>query len=179
MMFLLILGTVGGFNTSEALGVTGILASVACGGGICCGAIALGIVLNQIRIYGERAAVLEGLGWIEAFVRGWQVLKENFLPTLIFWLIFFVLGLALGALIFAAIMAFGLPLGFLTALGGAKLGAWMVAPVCCGGLVIAIVLALVTSIIETFTSATWTLAYRKLAGLVAVPVEGAVEEPAG
>lgn len=178
VMFLLILGTVGGFNTSEALGVAGIGASMLCGGAICCGAIALGIVLNQIRIYGERAAVLEGLGWIEAFVRGWQVLKENFLPTLIFWLIFFVLGLALGALIFAAILAFGLPLGFLTALGGAKFGGWMVAPVCCGGLVVAIVLALVMSIIETFTSATWTLAYRELTGLAAAPVEGAVKDPA-
>jgi hypothetical protein len=178
VMLLIILGTVGVFDTSEALGAAGIVASILCGGAVCCGAIVLAIVLNQIRVYGERAAVLEGLGWIDAFVRGWQVLKENLLPTLIFWLIFLMLGFALGALIFAVILAFGVPFGFLAALGGAKLGGWMVAPLCCGGLVLMIVLAVITSIVETFTSATWTLAYRELTGLAVAPVEETAAEPA-
>ena len=43
--------------------------------------------------------------------------------------------------------------------------------------VVAIVLALVMSIVETFTSATWTLAYRELTGLAAAPVEETIEEP--
>jgi hypothetical protein len=176
VMILIILGTIGVFDTSEALGATGILASILCGGAICCGAIVLAIVLNQIRVYGERAAVLEGMGWIEAFVRGWHVLRENLLPTLIFWLIFLVLGFALGALIFAAILAFGVPFGFFAALGGPKLGGWMVAPICFGGLVVMIVLALIASIVETFISATWTLAYRELTGLAAAPVDETAEE---
>ena len=37
----------------------------------------------------------------------------------------------------------------------------------------------VEGIAETVTSATWTLVYRKLTGLAAVPVESAMEEPAG
>ena len=179
VMILILLGTAGAFDTSEALGAAGIMTSMLCGGALCCGALLFAIVLNQIRVYGERAAILEGLGWIEAFVRGWQVIRENLLPTLILWLIFFVLGLALAALVFAVLLGFGVPLGFLASLGGARLGGWMVAPVCCGGLVVAIVLAVLASIVETFTSATWTLAYRELTGLVAVPVEGATEEPAG
>lgn len=178
VMLLIIIGTFGVFNTSEALGVAGIMASTLCCGAICCGAIVLGIVLNQIRVYGERAAVLEGLGWIEAFARGWQVLKENLVPTLIFWVIFLMLGFALAALIFAAILAFGVPFGLFAAVGGPKLGGWMVAPVCCGGLVAMIVLGLVASIVETFTSATWTLAYRELTGLAAAPVEETAVEPA-
>ena len=177
-MLLLIVGTVGIFDTSEALGAVGIMASILCGGAICCAAIVLSIVLNQIRIYGERAAVLEGLGWIEAFKRGWQVLKENLVPTLIFWIIFLVLGITLGGLIVAAILAFGVPFGFFAAYGGAKLGGWMVGPICCGGLLAMIVLALISSIVETFSSATWTLAYRELIGLAAAPVEEPAEEPA-
>ena len=41
-------------------------------------------------------------------------------------------------------------------------GLWMVAPLCCGGLLAMIAFALIGAIIETFTSATWTLAYREL-----------------
>jgi len=171
VLILITLGTVGVFNTSEALGITGIIASILCGGVICCAAIIFAIVLNQIRVYGERAAILEGMGWIDAFKRGWQVLKENLVPTLIFWVIFLMIGLVLGSLIFAAVLAFGVPFGLFTAYGSAKLGGWMVAPVCCGGLLVMIVFALMASIVETFTSATWTLAYRELTGLAAAPVE--------
>jgi hypothetical protein len=179
VLILIIIGTVGGFNTSEALGVAGIMTSILCGGVICCAAIVLAIVLNQIRLYGERAAILEGLGWIDAFKRGWQVLKENLVPTLIFWVILFVISLVLGGLIVAAVLAFGVPFGLFTAYGGAKLGGWMVAPVCCGGLLVMVVFALLGSIVETYTSATWTLAYRELTGLAAAPVEEPTVETAG
>jgi hypothetical protein len=53
----------------------------------------------------------------------------------------------------------------------------MVAPICCGGLLAFIVLALIASIVETFTSATWTLAYRELTGLAAPAAEEPAAEP--
>ncbi len=178
VLVLIIIGTVGGFNTSDALGVAGIMASILCGGVLCCASIALSIVLNQIRVYGERAAILEGMGWIDAFKRGWQVLKENVVPTLIFWVIFFMIGLVLVGLIVAAALAFGVPFGLFTAYAGAKVGGWMVAPVCCGGLLVIVVFALLGSIVETYTSATWTLAYRELTGLATKPVEEPTVETA-
>ena len=177
VLVLLIVGTVGAFDTSEALGALGITASVLFGGILCCGAILLGIVLTQIRVYGERAAILEGLGWIEAFKRGWQVLKENLGPTIVLWIIFLVIGFALGALILAALAAFGAPIAAILGYGRVEPGAWIAAPICCGGLLVMIVIALVGSIVETFTSATWTLAYRELTGLVAPPAEEPAAEP--
>jgi hypothetical protein len=177
VLALLIVGTVGAFDTSEALGALGITASVACGGILCCGAIFLSIVLTQIRVYGERAAVLEGLGWIEAFKRGWQVLKENLVPTILLWIIFLFIGFALGALILAAIMAFGAPLAAIFGYGRVEPGGWIVAPICCGGLLVIVALALVGSVVETFTSATWTLTYRELTGLAALPAQEPAAEP--
>lgn len=89
-----------------------------------CGLIVLSVVLGPIRIYAERAAILEGLGWIDALKRGWRVLKDGFGPS-------------------------------------------MAAPICSANLLIAIVAALINSIVTTFSSATWTLAYRRMTGLLA------------
>jgi hypothetical protein len=122
-------------------------------------------VLAQIRIYAERAAILEGFGWTEAFVRGWQVLKENLGPTIVLWLIFFVLALAVGSLIFGALAIVIAPMFAL--FSQSDPGTWLLVPMCFGGLLGAIVFALISSVVETFTSATWTLAYRELTGLAA------------
>jgi hypothetical protein len=131
--------------------------------------IILGIILEQIRVYAERAAILEGLGWIEAFKRGWEVLKENLGPTIVFWLIFFVIGLVLAAIVAGIMFATIIPFVGITV--SSDPGPWLIAPLCCGGLIAVIVGALIGSIIETFTSATWTLAYREMTGWSAAPVE--------
>jgi hypothetical protein len=168
VLVLLITGTVGIFDTSEAAGVTGIVSSVLCGGAFCCGAILLGIVLDQIRIYAERAAILEGLDWIEAVKRSWEVLKNNLGPTILFWLIFLVIGLIFGAVIFGSTAVFIAPL--VAILVNVEPGPWIVLPMCLGGLLGVLVFGLIGSVVETFTSATWTLAYREFTGLAAEPV---------
>ncbi len=43
----------------------------------------------------------------------------------------------------------------------------MAIPACCGGLLFIIVTALINAVVTTFTSATWTLAYREMTGLAA------------
>jgi hypothetical protein len=165
VLVLLIVGTVGAFNTSEGAGAAGVVASVLCGGTLCCGAIVLAVVLEQIRVYAERAAILEGLGWIEAFKRGWQVLKENLGPTIILWIIFAAIGFVFAAVILGGLFALLAP--FFALLGTEQLGPWILVPFACGGLIAAIIFALIRSVIETFTSASWTLAYRELTGLAA------------
>ena len=151
------------FDSSNAAGTIGIATSILCGGTFCCGMIILAIVLDQIRVYAERAAILEGLGWLDAFKRGWQVLKGNLGPTIIFWLIFLVIGLLIGAIVVAGIAALVLPL--VAMFTNTEPGAWIVAPLCCGGLLAVIVGALISSVTQTFTSAMWTLAYREMTGL--------------
>jgi hypothetical protein len=148
--------------------VLSTLVPTLCGGGtLCCGLILLAIVLGQIQIYADRAAILEGLGWIDAFKRGWQVLKENIGPTFVLWLIFLVIGLVVAAVIVVALMAVALP--FAAIFQNVEPGAWLIAPACCGGLVALIAFATLNSIIQTFTSATWTLAYRELTSRAAKP----------
>ncbi len=141
-----------------------ILAPVACCSvTFLCGLFILALVLAQIRIYAERAAIMEDLGWLDAFKRGWEILKENLGPTIVLWIIFFFIGLALALLIGAAMMVLMLP--FIAMLTSTDPAGWAVGPLCCGGVIAAVVFAVIVAFIETFTSAAWTLAYRDLAGL--------------
>jgi hypothetical protein len=158
----------GGFSEfSEAASAAGIVTAVLCSAVLCCGLIVVSIVLDQIRIYAERAAVLDGLGWIDAFKRGWQVIKDHLGPTVILWLLFLVIGFVVAAVVFGVMAVIALP--FIAVLANVEPGAWMIAPACCGGLVALVVFGLIGAVVETFTSATWTLAYRELTGSGAKP----------
>jgi hypothetical protein len=154
---------IGGGATFDEAGA--IVPGILCGIPLCCGGIILAIVLNQIRVYGDRAAILEGLGWIDAFKRGWEVLKANIGPTIIFWIIFLAIGLVIAIVIGGTILAAVIP--FVAVFANTDPGPWIAAPICCGGLLAFLVFALIGSIVETFTSATWTLAYRDMTGLSA------------
>ena len=165
---LLVFGTIAAIDAAaEVGGFLGVSASVLCGGVLCCGGILLAAVLDQIRVYAERAAMLEGLGWIESVKRGWQVLKENLGPTIILWLIFLVIGIVMGAVIAGPIIALAAP--FMARAGGMDPAAWVIIPICLGGLLWVILMAIIGSVVETFTSATWTLAYRQFTGSAALP----------
>jgi hypothetical protein len=104
------------------------------------------------------------------------VLKENLGPTIVFWLIFLVIGFVLAAVVFGVMLAMFVPL--VAVFASTDLGPWMVAPLCCGGVLAFIVAALIGAIIETFTSATWTLAYREMTGLAEQPAAEPIAEPA-
>jgi hypothetical protein len=176
VFIVMIAGSGFAFTSSDALGGAGIVTSLLCGGVFCCGMIIVAIILEQIRIYAERAAIIEDLGWIDAFVRGWDVLKANLGPTIVFWLIFFVIGIAIFIAIMAVLVVLALP--FIALVTNVDPGAFLFLPICCGGLVAVIAAALIGAIVETFTSATWTLAYREMiAGMAALPGP-APEEPA-
>ena len=152
---------VGLLEVGEAAGITTLLfVTVTCGGFLCCGMFVLVIVLEQIRIYGERAAILEDLGWIDAFKRGWQVLVENIGATLILWLIFFALGIVIFGIVFVIMLALTVPL--LGLFVNADPGWVLIGPLCVGGVLGAIVYAVIRSIIVAFTSSTWTLAFMEL-----------------
>ena len=120
----------------------------------------LAVVLSQIQIYAERAAILEGKGWIDAFKRGWQVLKTNLGPTIVFWLIFLVIGGIFAAIIIGGILAMALPV--MALVGNNDPGALAIITMCGGLLVGVVIFSVVGAIVQTFTSATWTLAYRQI-----------------
>jgi hypothetical protein len=173
ILVLFILGVVGASSGSAGTGeALTIVTSVLCGGALCCGTILIAIVLGQIQVYADRAAVLEGLGWIDAFKRGWQVIKNNLGATIILWLVFVVIGMIFAIVIMGGIIAIAAP--FIAIFSSGQPGPWLVVPICFGGLLAIIIGAFVNSIVETFTSTTWTLAYRELTGLVAKPEAEAV-----
>jgi hypothetical protein len=152
---------IGLLDVAEAAGITTlVLVSIICGGFLCCGLFILVVILEQIRIYGERAAIIEDLGWIDAFKRGWEVLRENLGSTIIFWLIFFALGIVIFGISFVIILAIAGPLFGLFLVSDP--GLWWIGPICIGGLLGTIIFALIRSILVAFTSATWTLAYREM-----------------
>lgn len=150
-------------------GLSGLsVLSFICGVPLCCGTIVVGIVLSQIKIYAERAAVLEGLGWIDAFRRGWQVLRENIGPTVVFWLILFVIGVVFAIVVGGGLLVLAAP--FVALFARIRPGAWVLIPICGGGLLAIVAGALIGSVVQTFTSATWTLAYREMTGLGVPPM---------
>ena len=155
---------VGMLEVQEWLGISTIVLTAIIGLGLlCCGLFVIGIVLNQIRVYGERAAILENLGWIDAFKRGWQVLKENLGATIIFWIIFAALGIALAIVSFVLILALIVPV-----VAGIVLlepQTWMILPGMFLGLVVIAITVLVRSVVTTYISASWTLAYREMTGV--------------
>jgi hypothetical protein len=167
-------GTAGAFDISDWAGAGSVGAMVLCGGVLCCGGVILAVLLDLVRTFAERAAVLEGLGWIDAIRRGWQVIRENLGHTLVFWVVFLVIGIIFGIAVGGGIAILIVPIAALFGSGSLEPGPWLIAPICFGGLLSALVLALLSSVLEVFTSATWTLAYREMTSL-SLPAEPEVE----
>lgn len=163
-------------DVSEVAGGIGIASALVCGISLCCLLIPLAILLSQIRIYAERAAILEDRDWIDSCRRGWQVLKENLGPTIVLWIVFLLIGLFFAAVIAGGVIGLIAPLGIAFGTRSADPTPLILVPVFCGGLLALVVLSLIGSVLETFTSATWTLAYRELTGQ-ADAGSGLVEQP--
>jgi hypothetical protein len=136
-----------------------------------CIAVLVSIVFSIIRVYAERAAIIEDLGWIAAFKRGWQLLKAHIGPTIVVGVVTFIVWI-----VFVAVVAIGLALiavPFAVLFGNSDPGPWIMLVLCGGGLFALIAGALVGSVLEVFTSASWTLLYRDVTGrgaMVPAPV---------
>jgi len=142
-------------------------------------AIVASIALSLLVKFWHRAVVLENRGVREAVRRGWQLLRRRLGDVGVMGLILFGLGLAktivLVPVVFllaaVAIVGGGLPamLAYavtgLIAQGATPLIAAAIVGVPIFIVVMAIPLALLSGVVQTFQSSTWTLAYRELAAL--------------
>jgi len=130
-----------------------------------CLVVLLSIPLSVLERLSIRACVLERLPLGESLKRGWSVLTGNLGSIALLWLI--LLGIGIGV---ALVIGLPLALGVFAALVPLVLTA-MASPILAAVLALAVGLvawllgAAIGSIVETFTSATWTLAYRELTGL--------------
>lgn len=178
LILLFVGGGVGiGVTTESAAPVAlAILAGLCCAVPFICGAAIVFIVLGLLVLYAERAAMLEGLGATTAIKRGWQVLKANLGPTLLLWLIFLAIGLGVGLVTMGIFAVIAGPV--VAILLSTEPAWWWIAPVGIGLLLLFAVSMFIRSVLETFTSATWTLAYRQMTGLQPAAVRPAAAEPA-
>ncbi len=125
--------------------------------------IVLSFVLGNMYVLALRYLVLEGRPVMDSIRAAWQSLRHRFKDVFLMWLI--TIGLAI---------AFGIALAIPAGVVGAgiavtgMLGAWPIAAVF--GLLLFVVLLVVAAAWNTFTSALWTIFFRRLTGRDAAQV---------
>ena len=120
-----------------------------------CLVLPVALVLNVLRSFANRACMLEDLGVLDSYKRGWQVLTANLGEAIVLFIVQVVVSIILGVGVFIV---------------------GMMACICC--LLWPLVL-LATGAVTAYLSTLWTLAWREWAGMVATPAVAeldAVEE---
>ena len=126
-------------TAQEALAAAGVGMVITLIAVICIVSLA-SLVLNLLRTFAERAAMLDDTGVFESYGRGWEVLKDNAGPALILFLIQVGIGIGLAVVLFLPSLLMAL---------------------CC---IFWPVLLLISGIKETYFSTLWTLGYREWTG---------------
>lgn len=132
-----------------------------------CIMIPVGIVLTFITEFASRGTVILQLGIMDSLRHGWNVFKDNLGAVILLWILMgiitFIVSIALGIvmivpslIIFAPVIATLVSEGTMSGLNIA----WSIA----GGLCLGIFGALFMSVIQTWMSAVWTLAYKEFTG---------------
>ena len=141
-----------------------------------CVAALLSVPFGVLRRLAVRACVLEGCDVRQSIVRAWAMLREQVGPLALVWLVLF--GAGIGVTI---VVALPLALAALSVVAVA-LVAVFTSPILCVALVLIVGLltwlvgAACNSVVETYSSAVWTLAYRELTGLGLTGEEAAPAE---
>jgi hypothetical protein len=133
----------------------------------CCVLVLVVAFIALIQTYADRAIVLENKGAIDGLVRAWNVFRKNLGPSLLLLLIFFGIGLGVGIAVGLVLLLIAVPI--IVVLTTTSPALWWIVPIIGGGLLLLVLGAFLNSVITTFISAGWTLAYRQMAGLVPEP----------
>lgn len=142
-----------------------------------CGVVAIGVpvmivvgfVLGMMYVLGIRFVVLAGLGVMDSAREAWRMLRARLKDTILMYLINIGMNIAAGLVV-------GIPLAIVAAVIAVPgivagiAGHWGVAAgaVAIAALVIMAVSLLYTGIWGTFTSALWTIFYRRVTGMEVV-----------
>ncbi len=162
---IILLVVIGGLYATMGIGgveepAAYILPGIILGLPSCCLLVVGSIILSLIALYADRACVLEDKGWIDAFKRGWEVLRNNIANTILIGLILFVINALIGGIL--AVLGFGMILPGILMIASERAVAPGVAALFCLGIPIFFVAVVIGSALETFSSAVWTLAYRDI-----------------
>jgi hypothetical protein len=173
--------------------VLGTVVAVALAVVVIFAAVAAGIALSLLVQFWHRAVVLEGRNVNAAVRRGWHLLRQRLGDVVVMGVILFALGLAwtivlvpvIFLLVAVAAISGGLPallvyaVASLIAQGATPWIAAIIVGLPIFVLVMAIPLAVLGGLMQTFQSSTWTLTYRELLALEAArPAPGGDQPPA-
>lgn len=132
--------------------------------GLLCGLILLGVFLQFISAFAYRGIMLQGLGAIESISHGWQVFRANVGEVLLLALLFFAIGigfgLAVGVVLFPLTLLLVVPIIGMGMSGGTP-GVLEILFLVGGSLCLGILGAALASILTTWQSAAFTLAYQE------------------
>jgi hypothetical protein len=177
-LFLAFFGAFTGLVAFATLGI-GVLCLLPV---LCVLVVAL-IALSILAHFAQFAVILEDYGVVDAFRRGWDILKTNLANIIVIGIIMFIIQFIAGLLLVAPFFAIVIPTLLVSFVGGR--GEPNVGVLALGGLSllcylpIAIVLG---GILNTWSMSVWTLAYRKFIGgtsptIVAPPTPPAPLQP--
>lgn len=161
---------------STAAGALGTATTIGLGLLVVLLAIVVAVILSVLKPFLRRVCVLEGLGVTESIRQGYAVVRHNLRDIGLMWLITFGLRIGWAILMIPVVLLLlvvsGALGGLLALLAGGLTGLalegaapWVVAAVV--GipvfiLMMAVPLALLGGLFETYLSSTWTLTYREL-----------------
>ena len=162
-------------------GVGLTVAVVATLGVLICGLALYGFAANLLRIFAERAIMMEQYGAVASLRRGWAVflghLGDGLVTGIINWLAGLLIGIAVGIVLFAV--------GILLSIGTVGFGALangrifqefsvgLILPLVGFFTLISLLTSLVGAVLVAFGSTNWTLAYEQMAvGTLTSPTAG-------
>ncbi len=135
------------------------------------------ILVAILSTFGRRAIMLDGAGAIAGLRAGWSVFRGNILHSVVFAVIVIGIQLIIGiGFVFVGFAALVPGIVATIAGGGQETSIAGVALLALGGLVLFAVIVLISSILNAFSSATWTLAYQQFKNRLAgtLPPAGAM-----
>ena len=173
-----------GSTAGEATTAAGVVATIGIALVIMLLAFIVGLVINLWLKIAHRVCVIEGLGVIESLKKGWNAVRKNLKDTLLMWLILVGVQIGFGiAMIPIVLIVVGLSVGVI---GGVGLLIYSAATNVSIGLIIlgvvllilflAIPIAFVRGLGESYFESVWTLFYREIKTPMHVIIEAPVTE---
>jgi hypothetical protein len=141
-----------------------------------CLLIPVGLAVGMIIEQANRAMVLEDLGIVDGFKRGWEVFRTNLWQVIVMALILFGISLVLGIVIALPIFIVVFPTIFAFAMGEGRSFTPLYIALACICLYAPVSWAL-NGILNTFTQSAWTLTYLRLTQKTDTPEAPVFAEP--
>jgi hypothetical protein len=135
--------------------------------GLICGLILLGVFLQFINAFAYRGIMLRGLGAIASLSHGWQVFRHNFVEVLLLSMLFFVISIGFGmamVVVLAPLAVIMFVPMMAMASNGSTPGAAEIFLLTGGAVCLGILGAALASVLTTWQSAAFTLAYEEWTG---------------